>query len=324
MKSSAGGTIPKKIWLPILENGNDFTGKETFEDSTALPGILKGEKEREQLYPERVFLGQIKNGAGYPSIAVYRIEPGYLLDCHNTVHRVEFVIDRDTRWIHCNAHNGAGQEDIELWLFGLVMSFVLQSRGIFTLHGAAVNYGGKAIAFLGSNGYGKSTLALYLAKNGHPVITDDVLPIIETPSSLVAHPGWPSMNLWSQTLDYFEPKGSAVVKGKRRYGIDLLNVSHCRTGVPLHRVYLLQPKNPDGEAVVQIASVIGAQAVVDLLSYTRANTMIEIAAQKKLLATYSRLISQASVRRLTVTRGLQYLPDVYRAISEDVLVDPVR
>jgi hypothetical protein len=320
MKSSAGSTMPKKIWLPILENENDFTEKETCENSTPLQGTLKG--EREQFYPERAFVGQIKNGAGYPSIAVYRIEPGYLLDCHNTARRVVFVIDRDTRWIDCYAHAGAGQEDIELWLFGLVMSFVLQSRGIFTLHAAAVNYDGEAIAFLGSNRYGKSTLAFYFAQRGHPVITDDVLPIMKRNDQLLAHPGSPSMNLWSQTLEQLAPAHVAISKcgapvNKRRYAIERLKLLQCCSAVLLQKIYFLQPKEPDGGDPVRIDPVGGAQAMIDLLAYTRANSMIELSAQERLLKTYSRLLSQASIRRLTYARGFEHLPKIYEAIQQD-------
>jgi len=276
----------------------------------------------EGTYVERAFLGQIQNGAGHPSIAVYRIEKGYILDCHNPARRVEFVIARDASWIDCYAHVGAGQGDIEVWLFGLVMSFILQNRGIFTLHASAIDYGGKAIAFLGSNRYGKSTLAFYFAQKGHPLITDDVLPIIETSGCLLAYPGSPSVNLWSQTLDQLAPthppiSTAGAPMGKHRYAIESLNLLQCSSGVPLHRIYFLQLKNPNGADSVQIDPVPGAQAVIDLLIQTRANTMIGVPAQQKLLKIYSRLLSQALIRRLTYARGFEYLPQIYEAILQD-------
>jgi hypothetical protein len=275
------------------------------------------------IYPDRVPLGQIKNGAGYPSIAVYQVDGALLLDCHNTQRRVEFVMPRDGRWIDCYAHNETTVEDIELWLFGLVMSFILQSRGVFTLHAAAVNFRGKAVAFLGSNGYGKSTLAFFFAQKGHSLITDDVLPIVEENNRLFALPGSPSMNLWSQTLDHVgwpdhsssKPGGAA---GKHRYGIDKLGFSRNESAVPLEKIYFLQPTIPDDAQSVRIDSVTAAQAMVDLLGYTRANSMIEISAQKNLLRMYSRLLSQASLRRLTYPRGFEHLDKIYHAILQDV------
>jgi len=275
------------------------------------------------IYPDRRLVGQIKNGAGHPSIAVYEVDRGLVLDCHNTQRRVEFVMPRDGRWIDCYAQSETTVEDIELWLFGLVMSFILQSRGVFTLHAAAVNCRGIAVAFLGSNGYGKSTLAFFFAKKGHSLITDDVLPIVEENNRLFALPGSPSMNLWSQTLDHVgwpdhsssKPGGAA---GKHRYGIDKLGFSRNESAVPLENIYFLQPTIPDDAQPVRIDSVTAAQAMVDLLGYTRANSMIEISAQKNLLRMYSRLLSRASLRRLTYPRGFEHLDEIYRAILQDI------
>lgn len=269
----------------------------------------------------RTFLGQIKNGAGYPSIAVYRTEEGYILDCHNTARRVEFVITRDASWIDCYADFGAAQEDIEVWLFGLVMSFVLQTRGTFTLHAAAVDCAGEAIAFLGSNGYGKSTLALFFANNGHALITDDVLPVTEKDGRVLARSGSPSINLWRQTLDHL---GSAHqvslitdnVAGKRRYALNDLKLAKCATDIPLQHIYLLHPMNTGDSESIRIEPVTRAQAMIDLLAYTRANSMIGLPAQKKLLRTYALLLSQATVRRLAYPRGFEHLPKLHQAVLE--------
>ena len=275
------------------------------------------------IYPDRRFIGQIKNGAGYPSIAVYEIDGGLVLDCHNTQRRVEFVMPRDGRWIECYAHSESTVEDIELWLFGLVMSFILQSRSVFTLHAAAVNCRGKAIAFLGSNGYGKSTLSFFFAKKGHSLITDDVLPIVEGNGRLFALPGSPSMNLWSQTLDHIgwpdqSSSKSAGAATKHRYGIDKFGFTRNESAVCLQNIYFLQPRIPDDAQAVRIDAVTPAEAMVDLLAYTRANSMIEISAQRNLLRTYSLLISQASLRRLSYPRGFEHLDEIYQAILQDL------
>ena len=275
------------------------------------------------IYPNRSPIGEIKNGAGYPSITVCQLDQGLLLDCHNTQRRVEFVMPRDGRWIDCYAHSETTVEDIELWLFGLVVSFILQSRGIFSLHAAAVNFSGKAVAFLGTNGCGKSTLAYFLVRKGHALITDDVLPVVDKDGRVFAVPGSPSMNLWSRTLDHvgrpdlssWKPGDAA---GKHRYGIDKLGFYRNESAVPLRNIYFLQPTIPDDGQSVRIDAVTAAQAMVDLLAYTRANSMIEISGQKNLLRTYSLLISQASLRRLTYPRGFEYLDKIYQTILQDI------
>ncbi len=282
---------------------------------------LKGVgRSTDAIFPKRAPIGKIKNGAGYPSITVCQVDHGLLLDCHNTHRRVEFVMPRDGRWIDCYAHSETTAEDIELWLFGLVISFILQSRGIFSLHAAAVNIGGNAVAFLGTNGCGKSTLAYFLARNGHALITDDVLALVDHQGWVSALPGSPSMNLWNQTLDHLGwPDASSKTggAGKHRYGIDQLGFCRNESAVPLQNVYFLRPTPPDEAQTVRSESVAAAEAMVDLLSYTRANSMIEISKQKDLLKIYSLLISQASMRRLNYPRECEYLKTVYQTILED-------
>ena len=84
-----------------------------------------------ELFPRKVHFPFIKNGAGHPSIAVYRVGELFLFDCHSPRTRVEFVVPRDGRWTHCYPGKETTQEEIEVWLFGLVISFLLQTRGIF-------------------------------------------------------------------------------------------------------------------------------------------------------------------------------------------------
>ncbi|HXG50491.1 MAG TPA: hypothetical protein VNN77_03680 [candidate division Zixibacteria bacterium] len=273
-----------------------------------------------QMFPERSFLGQIKNGAGHPSIAVYDVEGGYVLDCHNTARRVEFVVGSDTSWIECYPHPGAGLEDVEVWLFGLVMSFVLQQRNVYSLHAAAVICGGRAVAFLGSNGYGKSTLALYFVQRGHALVTDDVLPIVGREGRPFAVPGAPSMNLWPRTLEELVESGRAAGgdrQMKRRYSAVELQAPFAVSPAPLAAVYLLQPVGTMDQPAESVA-LPRARALIELLAYTRASTMIGLPAQQRLLETYSEFLATLAVRRLIYPRGFEFLPAVYETVACDL------
>jgi predicted kinase len=58
---------------------------------------------------------------------------------------------------------------------GTVLAFVLLLRGEPVLHASAVELDGSAVAFAGSSGMGKTTLATLLCQTGGRLITDDVL-----------------------------------------------------------------------------------------------------------------------------------------------------
>ena len=230
---------------------------------------------------------------------------------------------QDGSWIDCYPQPEASKEDIELWLFGLVLSFLLQGRGIFSIHASAVNCHERAIAFVANNGFGKTTMASFFLQRGHSLITDDVLPIIEKEGILFAMPVFPAMNLWPQTLAQFgEQSGNFFLKeknkAKRRYSLEALKVLFCNSEKPLGRIYFLNPSKKDTLDQVRITPVPQAKALLELLAYTRANSMIALPDQKHLLNTYAQLVSQVPVRYLEYPVGFEVLPEVYEAVLQDI------
>jgi hypothetical protein len=225
---------------------------------------------------------------------------------------------RNGQWIDCYARSVTKLEDIELWLFGLITSFILQSRGIFSLHAAAINCRGQAIAFLGANGFGKSTLAYFFVKNGHSLITDDVLPLLNNQGRLFAAPGCPSMNLWIQTLDQLGAEESNLRGSgeKHRYSADTLKIDFSKSPAPLQRLYVLHPMIGPGKP--EVTELSKSRALIELLSFTRSNSTIDLTDQKALLKTYSSLLSQVPVRILLCPRGFEHLPATYQTILHDL------
>ena len=56
-------------------------------------------------------------------------------------------------------HSGVSDQDISTFLLGSAVGALLIQRGIFVLHGNALEKDGKAIVCMGHSGAGKSTLA---------------------------------------------------------------------------------------------------------------------------------------------------------------------
>lgn len=97
---------------------------------------------------------------------------------------------------------GASQADIRVFLLGSVFGFICHLRGLFPLHASSVAIAGKAAAFCGPTGAGKSTTATRLALRGHLLLADDVTVIdARAPGGPQVLPAFPRMKLTRTALD---------------------------------------------------------------------------------------------------------------------------
>jgi hypothetical protein len=91
-----------------------------------------------------------------------------------------------------------------LWrlpLLGGVLAMALHQRGLLVLHASAVSIDGKAVAFIGEKGKGKSTTAAALFHRGHPLLSDDIVAIdLARPGRPLVLPGFPQFKLWPDAV----------------------------------------------------------------------------------------------------------------------------
>ena len=92
---------------------------------------------------------------------------------------------------------------MEIRLLGPVFSFWLELQGIPVLHASAVLVEGQAVAFLSSNYGGKTSLAATLMQAGHPLLTDDFLPVERGDGLYLGRPGYPTMRMWPEEAEHF-------------------------------------------------------------------------------------------------------------------------
>jgi hypothetical protein len=89
----------------------------------------------------------------------------------------DFVIDADLRHVVCHRVAGGRDGVISVIFPGTITAFLLAMSGRCVLHGSAVDISGKAVAFVGVSGQGKSTMAAIFCAAGATLVTDDVLPL---------------------------------------------------------------------------------------------------------------------------------------------------
>jgi hypothetical protein len=111
---------------------------------------------------------------GRPRYSICRVDDDYVCRIAGVG---DFSIDADFRHVRCHPTIGGWSDVIPIVITGTITAFILAMGGQFVLHGSAVELDGKALAFVGESGQGKSTMAALFCAFGASLVTDDVLPL---------------------------------------------------------------------------------------------------------------------------------------------------
>ncbi|OYW17250.1 MAG: hypothetical protein B7Z52_07060, partial [Burkholderiales bacterium 12-64-5] len=156
-----------------------------------------------------------------------------------------------------------GTADWRLFLLGSGIGYLCHQRGLFPLHAACLDLGGRAqggaaLAIAGPSGAGKSTLATALARRGHILLSDDIAVLEVTGQGAVVRPTFPRLKLWAQSLDAFDMTSAGLQPV--RTGLEKFDLSAGLTFDPAPRplgaIVLLETAETCAlEPVAQVAAV---------------------------------------------------------------------
>ncbi|HEY0411956.1 MAG TPA: hypothetical protein VGD66_02295 [Allosphingosinicella sp.] len=222
--------------------------------------------------------------AGGPAEADVEIRFGGVVRPADTVHgyslaeggtllgvpKVGWFLIRDGREIVIEPDKGASERNLRLFLLGSAFGALLHQRGLLPLHANAIDVGGRAVAFSGHSGAGKSTIAAWFHDRGHGILADDVCVIGFDPAGrALAFPGVPRLRLWREAL---EASGRTTDGYDRSFDdTDKYDVPteglESPDPLPLAAVYLLGLADEDVEGPA-IERLTGVSAVETLVSNT--------------------------------------------------------
>ena len=216
---------------------------------------------------------------------------------------------------------GADERPIRLYLLGPALAILLHQRNLLVVHASAVSVNGRVAVFAAEKGEGKSTLAAAMHARGHPLVTDDLLPVdLQNPDRLMAQPGFPQLKLMPEAAAQFgaDPESLPRLHPDFDKRARAAQENFPREPLPLSRIFILE--SGDNDAIEPIAP---QQRFIELV---RHSYLAQVLAATGESADHFRqvvaLAQRVPVLRLRRRRQLAALSDAARMI-EDELARPL-
>ncbi|QNF26180.1 aldolase [Metabacillus elymi] len=122
---------------------------------------------------------------------------------------------------------GVDENKIRLYILGSCMGILLMQRMFLPLHGSVINVNGKAYAFIGDSGAGKSTIASAFISKGYDLLTDDLIAVsFSENNEVIVKPSYPQQKLWQNSIDHFGmevSKYTPLFERENKYAIPVTN-----------------------------------------------------------------------------------------------------
>lgn len=221
-----------------------------------------------------------------------------------------FQVRDDGGEVWCTWRAPLTSADATAFLLGPVLGFVLRLRGVLALHASAVVVGGRAWAFVGEGGSGKSTIAGALARDGCPVLTEDVLALRRATSEWLAYPAYDHVRIWERSEKLLLGEGSTLAAmsptwDKRAMSLTAHGLPRARSAAPLGGWFLLDERIPAAQVggPSSLQRLDRVNAVLDLSVNSYVAYLLDDRARALELPALGQLVEEVPVWWLSVGDG---------------------
>lgn len=255
------------------------------------------------------------NETGEAVLRIWRIVPGRHLRlsyCDGT----QFWVDREGANLWALWPDTSSLENTASYLLGPVFGVLLRLRGMICLHASAVTFKDCSVAFVGSEGAGKSTTAAAFVRRGHPAISDDIVALVERGGFRIM-PAYPHLSLWPDSVNflYGSPDVLPCISPdlqKRRLA---LGNRFEERSLPLGAIYILGDRRADCAPFVETIS--DREAMIGLVVNSYATNILDRPMRAQEFNVFGRLLPTVPLRRATPHRDPSRIEELCEVILED-------
>lgn len=238
----------------------------------------------------------------------------------------QFVINRASQQIWATWPEELTLEDTTTYLLGPIMALVLRLRGLICLHASAIAIAGQALVIAGPSGAGKSTTAAAFARLGYPVLSDDVVALVEEEQAgtFLVQPAYPNLRLWPDAVASLYGSSQALPRivpthptwDKHFLDLTAPGYQFQHQPLPLAAIYLLGERTAG--ATGPFIEPISAQAgLLALLANTLASHLLERERRGQEFQMLGKIIKNVPLRQIHPHPDPARLPQLCQTLLED-------
>jgi len=260
-----------------------------------------------------------KDEAGNPALRIWKVASSRYLRLEY-FDGTQFWLARDGTEVWATWPSNLAIEDTATYLLGPVLGILLRLRGVTCLHASAVAFGDIAVAFVGSEGAGKSTTAAALARHGHAILSDDVVALAEHNGSFLVHPAYPYLCLWPESVESLYGSRDALPHFSANYEKRFLSLGKqelrfAERALPLAAIYILGDRRGDPAPLVE--ELAPQKAFLGLVVNTFATNTLDSSMRAKEFEILSRLAPNVPIRALCAHHDASRLPELCELLNEE-------
>jgi hypothetical protein len=209
---------------------------------------------------------------------------------------------------------------------GSLVAIVLRRRGVVCLHASVIGISGRAIAIVGPQGAGKSSLAAAFVLRGSSMVTDDIAALRQASASdaTSVEPAGHVIRCRRGVIESVaERLGRSselrVDIGGTFVDLDVAQSARdwCTSALPLGAIYYLDGHRAAG-VQVDVDLLTGTEALMILIGDTWATRLITREERAHEFDVLSELVQRVPVRRLSIGDRANDLLAITDAVSADI------
>lgn len=239
----------------------------------------------------------------------------------------KYLVNKQATEFFGNWQDDETLESATTYLTGPILGFILSLREVTCLHASAVNIKGNAIAFTGDSNAGKSTLAAIFAKQGFPVLSDDIVAITPKNSLFLVQPAYPRVRLWSNSVILLYNTENALPRiapqhptwDKRYLDLHELGLYQSQP-LPLKGIYLIGDRQ-NIDTAPRIEEISSTEKMVNLLANTYASYEFDKKMQIRDFQVFGEIAKKVKIKRLIDYKNLKNPDKLCDIILKDLAIN---